>query len=164
MHPGPFGNAKEFHDCFVETLQWWKNKGVDAAHSDDLSGLYDGRRVVFTHADLCWKNIIVSPRHHVKSGAENRGNWYMAAVRRIYRLCCGEKQSEDVPVPRHVVAVVDWHQSGWYPIDWEWMKAHWQCNALPGGGGRDTTWLEKFIDPPDKAYAYSWEYMTQNCI
>lgn len=61
-----------------------------------------------------------------------------------------------------VAAILDWHQSGWYPIDWEWLKAEWMCEPLDGGG-RDTGWLSQVLDPPDAGYAYAWEYIT-SCL
>jgi hypothetical protein len=27
--------------------------------------------------------------------------------------------------PSHVLAIIDWHQSGWYPAYWEYCKAQW---------------------------------------
>lgn len=34
---------------------------------------------------------------------------------------------------RHIAAIIDWHQSGWYPADWEWLKAQWRCDPVEGG-------------------------------
>lgn len=67
----------------------------------------------------------------------------------------------DEKSPPRVVAIIDWHQSGWYPKGWEWMKAQWLCDPLEGGY-RDTAWLEQFLTPADDGYAYAWEYIT-NC-
>jgi hypothetical protein len=87
----------------------------------------DDRSIVFTHADLCFRNIMVS-----------KGSWWAA--------------------PK-VLAVVDWHQSGWYPQDWEWLKAWGMCDYLPDGS-RDTTWLDTMLGPPEKDYALAYEYIT----
>lgn len=65
--------------------------------------------------------------------------------------------------PPHLVSIIDWHQSGWYPIDWEWLKAQWTCPALPSGG-RDSSWLEGVVTPADDDYFYAWEYITMSCI
>jgi hypothetical protein len=61
--------------------------------------------------------------------------------------------------PPQVVAIIDWHQSGWYPSGWEWMKAQWMCDILDGGH-RDTAWLQEIMTPAEKDYAYAWEYIT----
>jgi hypothetical protein len=65
---------------------------------------------------------------------------------------------EDGTEPR-VVAIIDWHQSGWYPSGWEWLKAHWRCESLETGG-RDTSWLLKIMTPPDDGYVMAWEFIT----
>jgi aminoglycoside phosphotransferase (APT) family kinase protein len=63
--------------------------------------------------------------------------------------------------PVRVVAVIDWHQSGWYPEPWEKLKAY--CVAW-----KDTDWAEKYLDtvlPPVRyEYAYSWEYVQMAMI
>ncbi|OTB12770.1 hypothetical protein K445DRAFT_320572 [Daldinia sp. EC12] len=57
-----------------------------------------------------------------------------------------------------VAAIIDWHQSGWYPSDWEWLKAQSRCDAL-WEGGRDTAWLLKIMKPADKDYQVAWEFI-----
>jgi len=64
----------------------------------------------------------------------------------------------DAESPPHVVSVVDWHQSGWYPIDWEWLKAQWTCEPL-SSGARDSAWLAEVVAPADDDYFYAWEYV-----
>ncbi|CAJ2510209.1 Uu.00g061090.m01.CDS01 [Anthostomella pinea] len=44
--------------------------------------------------------------------------------------------------PPRVAAIIDWHQSGWYPDGWEWVKAQAMCEPF-WEGGRDTAWLSK---------------------
>lgn len=61
-----------------------------------------------------------------------------------------------------VIAVIDWHQSGWYPADWEWLKAQWICEPLVTGG-RDTAWLEQVLPRAEKGYSYAWEYIN-SCL
>ncbi|KAI1483248.1 kinase-like domain-containing protein [Daldinia eschscholtzii] len=60
--------------------------------------------------------------------------------------------------PPRVAAIIDWHQSGWYPSDWEWLKAQSRCDAL-WEGGRDTAWLLKIMKPADKDYQVAWEFI-----
>ncbi|OTA55885.1 hypothetical protein K449DRAFT_376262 [Hypoxylon sp. EC38] len=62
--------------------------------------------------------------------------------------------------PPRVAAIIDWHQSGWYPCDWEWLKAQWTCDPL-WDGYRDTDWISKFIPEADKDYLVAWEYITR---
>ena len=64
-------------------------------------------------------------------------------------------------VPK-VVGIVDWHQSGWYPAGWEWLKAQAMCEPFPTGGGRYTQWLEQVVTPADQGYAYAWEFITSS--
>lgn len=63
--------------------------------------------------------------------------------------------------PPRIVAIIDWHQSGWYPEPWEWLKA--RMVTWP-----DSEWkaeyVEKICDPPDDAYAHAWEYISMATI
>ncbi|KAI1412040.1 hypothetical protein F5Y13DRAFT_50628 [Hypoxylon sp. FL1857] len=61
--------------------------------------------------------------------------------------------------PPRVAAIIDWHQSGWYPSDWEWLKAQGMCEPLVEGG-RDTAWLSKIVSPADYDYLVAWEFIT----
>ncbi|KAI0835950.1 hypothetical protein F5Y06DRAFT_274830 [Hypoxylon sp. FL0890] len=61
--------------------------------------------------------------------------------------------------PPRVAAIIDWHQSGWYPSDWEWLKAQGRCDPL-WEGGRDTAWLSKIVPPADENYLVAWEFIT----
>lgn len=41
--------------------------------------------------------------------------------------------SKSGDAPPRIVAIIDWHQSGWYPEPWVWLKAQSTiCNALAG--------------------------------
>ncbi|KAI1334286.1 hypothetical protein F5Y15DRAFT_295413 [Xylariaceae sp. FL0016] len=64
--------------------------------------------------------------------------------------------------PPCVVAIIDWHQSGWYPEGWEWMKAQGLCDCIEEGG-RDTAWLKKIISPANLRYQYAWSYVIHCC-
>ncbi|OTB05944.1 hypothetical protein M426DRAFT_121558 [Hypoxylon sp. CI-4A] len=59
--------------------------------------------------------------------------------------------------PPRVAAIIDWHQSGWYPSDWEWLKAQSMCEST--GNGRDTAWLLKIMKPTDRGYLMAWEFV-----
>ncbi|KAI0165249.1 hypothetical protein GGR52DRAFT_101769 [Hypoxylon sp. FL1284] len=61
--------------------------------------------------------------------------------------------------PPRLAAIIDWHQSGWYPGGWEWLKAQWVCEPL-WEGGRDSAWLSKFLTPVDFDYFLAWEYVS----
>ena len=60
-----------------------------------------------------------------------------------------------------IVAIIDWHQSGWYPEPWEWLKA--QSTGRPG-----SDWVQQYlgtaIKPADDEYFYSWEYISMSII
>ena len=49
------------------------------------------------------------------------------------------------PSPR-VIAVIDWHQSGWYPAYWEYCKARWTSKI---GEEWESKYLPLFLDPCD---------------
>lgn len=129
---GPFADLTAFHDFFARYACPSHAEWDPRRDFAELAGLTDDRPVVFTHADLSRKNIMVA------------------------------KDEQDPTAARRVVAVVDWHQSGWYPVDWEWLKAQWDCDPLEGGGGRDTVWLSQLLEPADEGYAYAWEYITSS--
>ncbi|KAL7284247.1 hypothetical protein ACG7TL_001529 [Trametes sanguinea] len=52
-----------------------------------------------------------------------------------------------------LVAIVDWHQSGWLPPFWEWCKAYW---CIPMKGDDWTEYLPIFLEPFE-AFPY-WSY------
>lgn len=126
---GPFADLTAFHDFFARYSCRLHPEWNPRRDFPELAGLTDDRPVVFTHADLSRKNIMISLRDQGTNPA------------------------------LRVVAILDWHQSGWYPVDWEWLKAQWDCDGLEGGG-RDTAWLEQVLAPADEGYAYAWEYIT----
>ena len=55
---------------------------------------------------------------------------------------------EGVEPPR-VLAVVDWHQSGWYPAYWEYCKARWTAKV---GGEWATNALPRFLESSEEIY------------
>lgn len=67
--------------------------------------------------------------------------------------------SADAAGPVRIVAVIDWHQSGWYPRDWEVLKAQWVSMT--------DDWTERyipiFLDAADEGYSNAWEY-TAGCM
>ncbi|KAI1267651.1 kinase-like domain-containing protein [Xylariaceae sp. FL1019] len=67
--------------------------------------------------------------------------------------------------PPRLAAIIDWHQSGWYPRDWEWLKAEVLCQSVVVEGRyvRDTRWLSKFMDKADDDYRLSW-YFVMSCM
>jgi hypothetical protein len=52
--------------------------------------------------------------------------------------------------PCRVLAIIDWHQSGWYPEYWEYCKAAY--TSLPGGEW-EAKYLPSFLEVP-KCYDY----------
>ena len=47
---------------------------------------------------------------------------------------------------RQIVAIIDWHQSGWYPGYWEYCKAVF--TAEPGGEW-ETDYVPRFLEVAD---------------
>ncbi|KAI1763480.1 kinase-like domain-containing protein [Hypoxylon sp. FL1150] len=60
--------------------------------------------------------------------------------------------------PPRVAAIIDWHQSGWYPSGWEWLKAQALCEPS-WEGERDTAWLSKIMTPVDHEYLVAWDFI-----
>lgn len=58
--------------------------------------------------------------------------------------------------PPRICAIIDWHQSGWYPEPWEYLKAK-------SVGRPDSDWTKEYLDsilvPPEYDYMYAWEYI-----
>jgi Phosphotransferase enzyme family len=52
-----------------------------------------------------------------------------------------------------IVAIVDWHQSGWFPEYWEYCKARWTAKI---GDEWEVEYLPRFLEP-SKQYDY-WDY------
>jgi aminoglycoside phosphotransferase (APT) family kinase protein len=59
--------------------------------------------------------------------------------------------------PLRIVAIIDWHQSGWYPERLEVLKAQ-----IVGEPGSDwvTKYLPKALGIPDPEYGYAFEYVS----
>nr|POF17742.1 hypothetical protein CFP56_13154 [Quercus suber] len=62
--------------------------------------------------------------------------------------------------PLRIMAVIDWHQSGWYPIHWERLKA--QMVAYPDSDW-GTKYLPRVLDPANYEYFWAFEYVSM-CI
>ncbi|KJX96658.1 phosphotransferase enzyme family protein [Zymoseptoria brevis] len=61
----------------------------------------------------------------------------------------------DVPV--RIVAVIDWHQSGWYTEHWEALKA---MSVGEHGSEWVEKWLPKVVGTPDEGYHYAFEFIS----
>ena len=143
-NPGPFPDIGAFHDYFARVGR--RNPELDPRRDiPEIAGLTDARPVVFTHGDLQRCNIIVALTNG--SDAEEADDNKLEEHRPRFRLA----------------AIIDFHQSGWYSADWEWLKAFWGCDPRPGGG-RDAAWLDKVVMPPDKGYLMAWEYITMSVM
>ena len=66
--------------------------------------------------------------------------------------------SKAIDGPARIVALIDWHQSGWYPKPWERLKAEYV--TFP-----DSDWV-KFLPlrPVNKAYYRAWEYVNMSIL
>ncbi len=56
-----------------------------------------------------------------------------------------------------VIAIIDWHQSGWYPRDWEFLKARWTADIY---GKWATQYIPQFLTPPCLDYWRAWEWIS----
>lgn len=56
--------------------------------------------------------------------------------------------------PCQVLAIIDWHQSGWYPAYWEYCKAVY--TAIPDGEW-EAEYIPRFLEVPG-CYDYWWFY------
>ena len=62
--------------------------------------------------------------------------------------------------PPRVVAIVDWHQSGWYPRHWEFMKASWTADVYEDWSLK---YMPQFLEPPSFLYYRSFEWIRMRC-
>lgn len=62
--------------------------------------------------------------------------------------------SPDRTTPR-IVAIVDWHQSGWLPDYWEFCKARWTTWA---GDEWEREYLPQILEQRDDVYD-TWDYL-----
>ncbi|KAB5545722.1 hypothetical protein GE09DRAFT_1061142 [Coniochaeta sp. 2T2.1] len=158
-NPGPFVDLTEFHDYFARYSSRLHPEWDPQREFPELAGLTDDRAVVFAHADLCMRNIMVSSR----DAQADPGSWKVVrTIERWMRRWLGLQMARSHCSAPKVVAIVDWHQSGWYPAGWEWLKAQAMCEPFPTGGGRDTQWLEQILTPADEGYAYGWGFITSS--
>lgn len=69
--------------------------------------------------------------------------------------------STDGDGPLRIVAIIDWHQSGWYPEHWEMLKAQ-----TVGEFGSDwvNVYLPTVLNAPNFEYYYSWEFINMKII
>lgn len=63
--------------------------------------------------------------------------------------------------PLRLVAIIDWHQSGWYPEPCEILKAK-------SVGQPESDWtnihLPTVLDAPEFGYYYAWEFIAMATI
>lgn len=122
---GPFPDSHTFHEWFV--LPRWERKPTEI---EPLPYGPDPLRGGLADSD---------PVRFVHADI-NRGNIMVSAE--------GEG-------PPRVQAIIDWHQSGWYPASWEYCKARYTVDV------EDKEWLEtclpRIMEPRNEAYL-SWNY------
>ncbi|TVY19330.1 hypothetical protein LARI1_G002348 [Lachnellula arida] len=62
--------------------------------------------------------------------------------------------------PYHVIAIIDWHQSGWYPDYWEYCKATYTAEY---NGEWNTQYIPRFVDIPECYDAWSFYVQSFGC-
>lgn len=58
--------------------------------------------------------------------------------------------------PARVIAIVDWHQSGWYPTHWEFLKANWTADPHAEWA---TKYIPQFLSRAPLGYWRAWEWI-----
>ncbi|KAH7360971.1 kinase-like domain-containing protein [Rhexocercosporidium sp. MPI-PUGE-AT-0058] len=66
--------------------------------------------------------------------------------------------SQDADVMPCITAIIDWHQSGWYPASWEFYKTRLTCK-LPANDQWELEFILEFLQGY-RGYI-SWEYFLQ---
>ena len=59
--------------------------------------------------------------------------------------------------PACAIAVIDWHQSGWYPRYWEFLKAIWTSDIY---GEWAQKYIPQFLEPASLDYWRAFEWIT----
>ena len=54
-----------------------------------------------------------------------------------------------------VLAIIDWHQSGWFPACWEYCKARWTTAA---NGEWAAVYLPRILETFE-SYFLAWDYL-----
>jgi hypothetical protein len=60
--------------------------------------------------------------------------------------------------PVRICAIIDWHQSGWYPANWEYCKARWQTLDSDLCGWH--YYLSEFLERWPTQWFKDWNYFT----
>lgn len=59
-----------------------------------------------------------------------------------------------------IVAIIDWHQSGWYPDYWEYNKALWTAKI---GGEWATEYVPRFVEGSSSDEAWDFYMHALGC-
>ncbi|KAF5675301.1 phosphotransferase family [Fusarium denticulatum] len=92
-HAGPFSPAAKFHNCMSDMFKWLAT--ADDPDLDPTSITNPDRKMLPDDCDIQFTHADLNPVNIMVS-----------------------KDS-----PCHVLAILDWEQSGWYPAYWEFCKA-----------------------------------------
>lgn len=63
--------------------------------------------------------------------------------------------------PVHIKAIIDWHQAGWYPEHWEWLKTQ---SVAPFGCEWVSDYLPSILPPAPHEYFRAFEYISMGLI
>lgn len=125
MKGGPFGSVHEFHEFFARMYRMhWPNYDPHAPLPDA-----EYRDKLPDDAPITFTHSDLHPSNIMVSSEEDDG-------------------------PARIVAIIDWHQSGWYPSYWEYCKLDW-CTA-PEDDWR-ATYVPQILTPEVDAYdGFNW--------
>ncbi|KAF5535017.1 phosphotransferase family [Fusarium phyllophilum] len=118
---GPFSSAAEFHDCMSDMFKW-----PAMANNPELvpTSITDPYREMLP--DDCLIHFTHADLNPVNIIVSNDS-------------------------PCHVLAILDWEQSGWYPAYWEFCKAELTVEAHSEW---QAVYLPKLLDEPDCVEAF----------
>ncbi|GLB12349.1 hypothetical protein AtubIFM57258_010030 [Aspergillus tubingensis] len=100
---GPFDNVEQFNQGILKCLGRRESRHYVRLLDEAIKRTLKGHRIVFTHADLQPKNVMV---------AEQKG------------VC--EDGSHD-----YRITIIDWDLAGWYPEYWDYCNSTVYCQAKP---------------------------------
>ncbi|KAF2210189.1 hypothetical protein CERZMDRAFT_113422 [Cercospora zeae-maydis SCOH1-5] len=128
---GPFANISEFHDAYSNLLM------QDGTRAESISYRKRNQELAGLRDDI---PVVFT---HADLDFSN--------------ILLSDPQ--DGPVC--IKAVIDWHQSGWYPEPWEWLKSQSVV-------GPHSDWAKKYLSRVLKSvphdYFYAWEYISMSTI
>lgn len=125
---GPFSAVADFHDWLSATIKRGKEIHWPGYRIEDIPDPY--RQMLPDAAAVVFTHADLHPSNMIVSADSD----------------C------------RVVAIIDWHQAGWYPGYWEFCKAQY---AVQGSSEWATKYIPRFLDEPDDIAWNGFEHYTR---